>query len=78
MHLYDHADRINRYEIDLLQSIQSLFKTSSEWRPQERQEEDDAQTPTPLPCDAPKNSAWNFITKPVSIVKRRFRYDVNV
>lgn len=78
MHLDGQAVRINRYEIDLLQSIQSLFKTSPEWRPQQRQEEDDAQTPSPSPCDAPKNSAWNFITKPVSMVKRRFHYDVNV
>lgn len=78
MHLDGQAVRINRYEIDLLQSIQSLFKTSPEWRPQQRQEEDDAQTPSPSPYDAPKNSAWNFITKPVSMVKRRFHYDVNV
>lgn len=78
MHSYSRAQRINRYEIDLLQSIQSLFKTSPEWRPQERQEEDEAQTPSPLPCDAQKTNAWNFITKPVSMVKRRFRYEVNV
>lgn len=65
-------------KIDLLQSIQSLFKTSPEWRPQERQEEDETQTPTPSPSDTQQTSAWNFITKPVTMVKRRFRYQMNV